>query len=95
MNIEFNSLVELYERLKPAITTKQREFKRLGYDYIKTEDIWNFLKEKKWLKANDLGLHQMVSDIFDLTEYEIDSYVKEKLSSRDRNIYFDDKDELL
>jgi hypothetical protein len=95
MDIEFNSLVELYERLKPAITTKQRELKRLGYDYIKTEDIWNYLKEKKWLKANDLELHQMVSDIFDLTEYEIDGYVKAKLSSAERNIYFDDQDELL
>jgi hypothetical protein len=47
MDIEFNSLVELYERVKPAILTKQRELQRLGYNYIKVEDIWNFLKEKK------------------------------------------------
>jgi hypothetical protein len=37
----------------------------------------------------------MVSDIFNLSEYEIDNYIKEKLSSQERNIYFEDKDELL
>lgn len=95
MDIEFNSLVELYDRLKPAISTKQRELNRLGYSYIKTEDIWNYLKEKKWLKASDLELHEMVSDIFNLTEYEIDKYLKDKLSTKDRNLYFQEENELL
>ena len=35
---------ELYERLKPALTTKVTELKRNDLDYIKIEDIWNYLK---------------------------------------------------
>ena len=30
MDIKFNSLQELYERVKPALTTKREEMKRLG-----------------------------------------------------------------
>ena len=49
MDVAFNSLEELYERIKPALTTKRREMHRNGFDYIKDEDIWNFLKEIKCL----------------------------------------------
>ena len=35
MDIEFNSLEELYNRLKPALNTKQREMVRCGYNYMK------------------------------------------------------------
>ena len=45
--MEFNSLEELYERIKPALRCKQSEMKRNGYNYIKLEDIWNYLKEVK------------------------------------------------
>ena len=40
MDIEFNNVKELYERLKPALTTKVTELKRNDLDYIKIEDIW-------------------------------------------------------
>ena len=63
MELEFNSLQELYNRLKPALRTKQTEMRRNGYEYIKIEDIWNFFQELKWKKANDLNLCDMVSDI--------------------------------
>ena len=66
MDIEFNSVKELYERLKPALTTKVTELKRNDLDYIKIEDIWNYLKDSKWSKANNLLLYQMVDDILNL-----------------------------
>ena len=44
MNFEFRNLKELYERLKPALRTKTNELKRIGFNYIKEEDIWNCLK---------------------------------------------------
>lgn len=87
---EFNSLEELYARLKPALHTKKEEMKRAGYEYIKSEDIWNYLKESVWKKANNLSLHQMVSDILNTDSALIDAYLKEKLNMRNRTLYFED-----
>ena len=82
MDIEFNSVQELYERLKPALTTKVTELKRNDLDYIKKEDIWNYLKDSKWSKANNLLLYQMVDDILKLDNNEIDEYVKAEIRKK-------------
>lgn len=86
---EFNSLEELYERIKPALHTKREEMKRAGYAYIKTEDIWNCLKETVWKKSHNLSLHQMVSDILNIENAQIDAYLKEKLNEQNRTVYFE------
>lgn len=82
MDIEFNSIKELYERLLPALNTKVTELRRNDLDYIKKEDIWNYLKDKKWSKANNLLLYEMVDDILNLDNYEIDEYVKEEIRKK-------------
>ena len=79
MNLEFNSLKELYNRIKPALETKTNEMKRVGYSYIKEEDIWNYLKEIKWKKSNDLSLHEMINDILNTDNVLIGSYFKTKM----------------
>lgn len=88
MDIVFNSVQELYERLKPALRTKQNEMKREGYTYIKSDDIWNYLKEVKWKNASNLSLYEMVSDVLNVDNGMIDSYLKQKLNLNDREIYF-------
>ena len=40
MDIEFNSEQELYDRLKPALSSKEAELARNDMSYIKKEDIW-------------------------------------------------------
>ena len=82
MDIEFNSVKELYERLVPALNAKVIELKRNDLNYIKKEDIWNYLKDKKWSKANNLLLHEMVDDILNLDNFEIDEYVKEEIRKK-------------
>lgn len=82
MDIEFNNIKELYERLKPALQTKVNELKRNDLDYIKQEDIWNYLKESKWVSANNLLLYQMVDDILNLDNDEIDEYVKKEIRKK-------------
>ena len=79
MDIEFNNTSELYNRLKSALNTKVIELKRNDIDYVKAEDIWNYLKETKWKTSKDLRLYQMVDDILNLDEALIDDYVKEKI----------------
>ena len=82
MDIEFNSIKELYDRVTPALNTKVTELKRNDLDYIKKDDIWNYLKDKKWSKANNLLLYQMVDDILNLDNDEIDEYVKSEIRKK-------------
>ena len=82
MDIEFNNIKELYDRLRPALTTKVTELRRNDLDYIKQDDIWNYLKITKWSKANNLLLYQMVDDILNLDSNEIDEYVKEEIRKK-------------
>ena len=87
--ITFNSLEELYQRLKPALKTKKSEMHRQGYNYIKEEDIWNFFKETKWKKAVELSLSAMVNDVLNIENGLIDDYLKNKMKSENRTVYFD------
>lgn len=89
MDINFNSLEELYQRIKPALNTKKQEMQRSGFSYIKEEDIWNFLKEKKWQNSKNLSLYEMTNDILNADNGLIDAYLKIKLNRKDRKIYFD------
>lgn len=91
MELEFNNLQELYDRLKPALRTKQNEMNRVGYNYIKMEDIWNYLKEIKWKKSSNLSLYEMVSDVLNTDNEAIDAYLKQKLNSNNRQLYFEEE----
>lgn len=84
--MEFNSLQELYDRVKPALITKKNEMIRLGYTYISEVDIWNYLKETKWKKASQLSLYEMVGDILNTKDETIDLYLKQKLTTYERKI---------
>ncbi len=88
MDLDFSSLEELYNRLKPALRTKKRELKENGYGYLKIEDIWNYLKENKWKRSSNLSLNDMVSDILNADNEFIDDYFKEKLNEKNREVYF-------
>ena len=89
MDIEFNSLEELYNRIKPALSAKKEELRRNGFDYIKEDDVWNYLKEVKWKGSSNLKLYQMVNDVLNTDNRVIDDYLKKNLNMTDRHIYFD------
>lgn len=84
--MEFASVKELYERLKPALKTKCVELRRMNYYYIKEEDIWNYLKEYKWMKTKNLNLFEMVSDILNVDILKLDGYVKEEYRKIKRQV---------
>ncbi len=91
MNDEFKTLEELYQRIKPALTTKMSEMRRNGFVYIKEEDIWNYLKEVKWVNSKNLSLYQMTCDILDTNDNAIDEYLRKKLNFKNRRVYFDEQ----
>jgi hypothetical protein len=88
--MEFKSLSELYARVKPALLSKNSDLKRLGINYIKEEDIWNYLKKTKWVSTTNLSLSEMVSDIFNLNAYDIEKYVKDNMNNMAREIDIDE-----
>ena len=90
MEMEFSSLEQLYKRLKPALTAKSNEMRMQGYKYIKEDDVWNYLKEIKWSKSKNLLLFEMVRDILNVDSIVIDDYVRRKLNSKERTIYFNE-----
>ena len=79
MDLEFNTLEELYKRIYPALTTKRNELVRNGYKYIKEKDIWNYLSTTKWTNSKGLTLASMVNDILNSNNEQIDKYLKEYL----------------
>lgn len=90
MDITFNSLEQLYQRLRPALSARRSELKRNGYMYATEEDIWNYLKEMKWKNSKNLSLYNMTCDIFEVDDNQIDTYLKNKMNMRNRKIYFED-----
>ena len=91
MDITFASQEELYQRVKPALSAKKNEMYRLGYTYIKEEDIWNYLKQNKWCKHKNLMLIDIVQDILHVNNNKVDNYVKEIIDKQERKVdYLED-----
>lgn len=65
---------ELFNKIKPALDIKFREFK----GRIKEEDLWGFLIKTKWQEAKGLDLAEMVDDILKLKEEDYYQYVETK-----------------
>jgi len=83
-DLQFDSEMELYKRLKPALTTKKRECDRIRLQYISEADIWNYLKRNVWHKSSNLELSNMVHDILTVDPSKIDQTLKAKLENEIR-----------
>lgn len=62
MNIQFNSVKELYNKVLPALKTKKRQMQKKGIS-VKEIDIFNYLIKTKWRDSNNLSLNEIVNDI--------------------------------
>lgn len=62
MDIKFESINDLYNRVLPALKTKKREFQRKGIIILEKE-LFSYLVNTKWSKTNDLSLNEIVNDI--------------------------------
>lgn len=82
----FSSLQELYERITPALKCKVNDLRRIGVNYVKKEDIWNYLKDYVWSKKTNLTLGEMVNDCMTLKSNDIEKYVQEIMAKTPRTI---------
>ena len=87
--IEFKSAKELYDRVLPALYSKVKEVRNLGFKYITEEDIWNYLVNSTWKTKRNLQLHDLISDILYADNYKLNDYVMDKmkkLKTRNDNV---------
>lgn len=91
-DIEFNSVFELYKRVKPALNSKVKDLKRENYDYIKEEDIWNYLIKNKWSDAEGLVLCEIVDDILHADNKKIDRFIKDQHKKREEELLIEELD---
>ena len=85
MNEEFKSLEELYNRVKPALYSKLKELRRLGFSMINEVDIWNYLVEHNWTNRVNLELHDIISEILNANNLDINDYVMKKINKYKEN----------
>lgn len=62
MDIEFNSIEDLYKKVLPALKIKKREMNKKGIEKSES-DIFNHLIKIKWSKMINLSLNEIVNDI--------------------------------
>lgn len=87
--IEFKSAKELYDRVLPALYSKVKEVRNLGFKYITEKDIWNYLVNSTWKTKRNLQLHDLISDILYADNYKLNDYVIDKmkrLKTRNDNV---------
>jgi hypothetical protein len=58
----------MYDRfrnsVRPALNSKREEFMILGYGKITEDDLWGFMKMKKWRKTKeDIQVHEIIQSI--------------------------------
>ena len=87
-SIEFKSAKELYERVTPALYSKVKELRGLGYKHISEKDVWNYLVNNDWKERRDLLLSDLISDILYCDNNKINDYISGKINEKK----FDDEE---
>ncbi|EMA6341787.1 post-transcriptional regulator [Bacillus cytotoxicus] len=75
--MEKEDIIEAYRgQLQVVLQSKIEEFQMIGYDQVTIEDIWKYLKLKKWKKVDsNVRLYELVNDILKLTANEYMTYL--------------------
>lgn len=89
MDIEFNSIKELYDRVYPALKSKVKELRKNNITYIKEVDVWNCLTHFKWKSTKGLVLSDIVNDILNVDNSIIEDYVKEEIKKTNKEANLD------
>ena len=84
--IEFKNVTELYKRVEPALYSKVKELKGLGYKYINEKDVWNYLVTYNWKNKRDLQLSDLISDILYCDNNKLNDYVSNEKNNTNKDI---------
>ncbi len=81
---KFKGVNELYQKILPALNTKEAELHRKKLNNITSKDIWNYCIENIWQNKKDLRIYELVDDILNLDEFKLELYTRKN----DRNDQF-------
>lgn len=62
MDILFHDVLELKQRVMPALRFRKKELKKQNI-LLSEEEIWNYFVENSWKKTYQLSLSKMVDEI--------------------------------
>lgn len=79
---KFNSELELYKKVLPALRTKKHELIRDHIEIVNEKDIWNFNKLNKWRNEDGLTLAKMVDDILNTVNEDYYEYKLNKIKNQ-------------
>lgn len=71
----FGTLIDLYNRVLPALKSKVKELKQNHITFVTEKDVWDCLRRTKWNGESDLTLYDIVNDILFIDEKEVVNYL--------------------
>ena len=74
--------------MTPALYSKVKELRGLGYKHISEKDVWNYLVNNDWKERKDLLLSDLISDILYCDNNKINDYISNKINDKK----FDDEE---
>lgn len=89
---KFKTIEDLYKTVFPALKSRKEDLHREKYVMVSEDDIWNYLVETNWMDSANLELSTIIDDILNVDGYKVSKYVKDKMSSKERYLYFKDEE---
>ncbi len=81
----FGTLIDLYNRVLPALKSKVKELKQNHITFVTEKDVWDCLRKTKWNGESDLTLYDIVNDILFVDEKEVVNYLNYKNRKKAEN----------
>lgn len=90
---KFKTIEDLYNTVFPALKSRKEDLHREKYVMVSEDDIWNYLVETNWMDSENLELSTIIDDILNVDGYKVSQYVKDKMNSKERYLYFKGNEE--
>ena len=82
MDISFNNLKELRDRIDPILDIKLDELRRNNFVIISKDDIWNFVKISL-AGSKCLTLYDIINCILNVDDFSLESFVVKRSDTSD------------
>lgn len=85
MDESIRTKVDLYKRIKPAMSVKIKDIKRDYSINITAEEMFMYLEENVWKTKSNLSLAEIVDDIFYLNVDNLFHHVEKRRNNEKTN----------
>ena len=79
---DFNDYNDLKHLVYPALTSKVKELKCFGYDFINQDGVWDLLYELVWRGRRGVALCDVVNDILNFNNEKLyKKFIEKKMNN--------------